>query len=79
MTPINVVMKAIYEDGSVATLLWKMSGIVGQRLDEQPLDIIVVRQEGVPFDKIADRVMVDMQAEVMSIRDSLQKYPEYYV
>lgn len=79
MTPIDVLMKAIYKDGTVSTLLWKMSGIVGQRYDIDPVDIIILRQNGIEYEKIRDRVEIDMQCDVMTMEEGQHIYPEYYL
>ena len=79
ITPIDVLMKAIYKDGTVSTLLWKMSGIVGQRYDIDPVDIIILRQNGIEYEKIRDRVEIDMQCGVMTMEEAQHKYPEYYL
>ena len=75
--PVKVV--AVYADGEAVDVYWKMSGLVGYRYDEDPLEVIIISSGMLSEEAVAERCKAYMNVEPLDMEASRDKYPEYYL
>lgn len=70
---------ALYADGSECPLRWKFSGIIGNRLDMDPTEVLILQRGQASEESIADRCEAYLNVRPLDMRASMEKYPEYYL
>jgi hypothetical protein len=75
----DVLLLAMYADGTVLPLRKKFSGIEGQRLDADPIEVVIVRRGSLSEETLMEQCKVYVGIEPLDMIAGMQKYPEYYL